>query len=106
MCNTNSVVYVSTNDRYTQMRETFDSVEEFLDMCKAGSGGCPLLTRQPLNGVWVDERGETVLVEDEGLLLEPAREDFEIPEDDVWPDDGDREADRAVGAALDRGSDL
>ena len=54
-----------TNDRYTPTRDTFASVEEFQAMCLAMSGERADLTRQPLNGRWVNELGETVLVESE-----------------------------------------
>ena len=60
-----TMFYTCTNDRYTQTAETFATVEEFLSMCSACHGERPELTHQPLNGVWVDERGETVLVETE-----------------------------------------
>lgn len=57
---------ICTNPRYTPTRETYETVEEFLAMCKAAFGPheVPTLTHQPLNGRWVDERGETVLVEE------------------------------------------
>ena len=56
-----------TNPRYTPTCETYETVEEFLAMCLAAFGRdqVPELTHQPLNGRWVDERGETVLTEDE-----------------------------------------
>lgn len=51
---------VSVNPRYTQMRETYDSVEEFLKMCRACFKSEPVLT--PRGGALVDETGEVVLV--------------------------------------------
>lgn len=57
-----------TNDRYCPTADTFETVEEFLTMCRAAFGAAevPTLTHQPMNGHYVDERGEVVLVEDDG----------------------------------------
>lgn len=56
---------ICRNDRYCPTADTFETIEEFLAMCRAafGSAEVPTLTHQPLNGRWVDERGETVLEE-------------------------------------------
>lgn len=54
-----------TNDRYTPTAATFATVEEFQAMCLAVHGEPAQLTHQPLNGRWIDERGDVVLVESE-----------------------------------------
>jgi hypothetical protein len=54
-----------TNDRYCPAGDTFATVGEFLDMCRAAFGAAPELTQtQTHHGLVLhDERGDIVLRE-------------------------------------------
>ncbi len=54
---------ICNNDTYSPETITFATVEAFLTYCRQALGEVPELTHQPLNGRWVDEDGEVVLVE-------------------------------------------
>jgi len=54
-------MYECTNPRYCAMRERFDTVEEFLDMCAHAFNVAPLLTARNCGDEYHDEHGEVAL---------------------------------------------
>lgn len=54
---------ICNNDIYTPETMTFTSVEAFLAYCRQAIGEVPELTHEAGNSRWVDEAGETALVE-------------------------------------------
>ena len=58
-------MYACENDRYCETRETFATVEDFLQMCRACFGEEPRLVERYEDGAkcWRDEHDEIALVE-------------------------------------------
>lgn len=54
-------MYECTSDKYCPTRDTFTSVEEFLDMCSVVFGRAPVLTARNCGDHYEDESGTVVL---------------------------------------------
>jgi len=65
---------ICNNDTYSPETMTFATVEAFLAYCRQALGEVPALTHEAGNSRWVDEDGETALVEIEDAALVAAFE--------------------------------
>ena len=54
-------MYECINDQYCPTRDSFASVEEFLDMCASVFGRAPVLTARNCGDHYEDESGTVVL---------------------------------------------